>query len=128
MEQCIYTVHHGTIIGSLQQLLLLNRHELFSGHGAKLSKPAIINTRFLRSLQHLYMHNFLGSNSSNCSTTVTVSCNILLAIINSSCDSGTCTLETYNSNFIARQLCAQKVPEVLEDSILASCKLCVKLV
>jgi len=42
------------------------------------------------------------------------------AIIDSSCTSGTSTLVTYNSNFIARQFYAPKVTEVQEDSILAS--------
>jgi len=42
-----------------------------------------------------------------------------IACIDTSCYSGTSTLETYYSNFIARQLYAQKVPEVQEESILA---------
>jgi len=39
--------------------------------------------------------------------------------INTSYDSGTSTLETYYSNFVARQLYTQ-VPEVQEESTLAT--------
>jgi len=42
--------------------------------------------------------------------------------IDTSCDSGTSMLETYYSNFIARQLYAQKVPEVQEESIFERVK------
>jgi len=43
-----------------------------------------------------------------------------VACIDTSCDSGTSMLETYYSNFIARPLYTQKMPEVQEESILAS--------
>jgi len=47
-------------------------------------------------------------------------CAIRIAIFDSSCTSGIFTLETYYSNLIARQLFSKKVPEVQEESILAS--------